>query len=205
MHFHVVWFVADTVHDMEFDELFAPAYEEGKRLICIETDRGSCLRNETLKVLERTDFCWNRYLTPPRNLGPDEERYTGLETFGHLDRTVRFDPCKRRSAIRDRYFTPKLLDGADAIEMQSARQGFQIQHRRELSIHYCLALTTDEPKVIPDTLHDGRAVGQGLVSESTNPEPACGTTTYSQTHLENVTARNHGFPPDCPTHRTWSS
>ena len=55
MHFHVVWFVADTVHDMEFDELFAPAYEEGKRLICIETDRGSCLRNETLKVLERTD------------------------------------------------------------------------------------------------------------------------------------------------------
>src|SRR5262245_21641488 len=51
MHFHVVWSVADAVHDVKLDEFFASAHEEWQRLICVETGRGSGLRNEALKIL----------------------------------------------------------------------------------------------------------------------------------------------------------
>jgi len=126
MHFHVVWSVADAIHNMELDEALASAYEEGQRLICIETGRGSGLRNEALKFLEGANVRWNRDLLPQRNLGPHEERYTRLEALGHLDGVVRCDSRKRRSAIRNRHLSPKLLDRTDAVEMLSARQGPQI-------------------------------------------------------------------------------
>src|SRR5262245_257751 len=79
--------------------------------------------------------------------------------------------------------------------MLSACQGPQIQRRRELAVHNCLALAPDEPKVISGALDSGRAVGPGAVSESANSElAACGTTTDGQARSEELAARNHGCP-----------
>src|SRR6202043_1501516 len=79
VHFHAMWSVADAVHDMKFDDLFPSGYQEGERLICIETGRGGGFRNEALKVLKRADVCWNRFFVPARYLRPDEEWHTSLE------------------------------------------------------------------------------------------------------------------------------
>jgi hypothetical protein len=88
----------------------------------------------------------------------------------------------------------------------SACQGPQIQHRRELAVHNCLALAPDEPKVISGALDSGRTVGPGTVSESANSElVAHGTTTDGKARSEELAARNHGCPTECPAYRigTW--
>src|SRR5262245_14080320 len=134
---------------------------------------------------------------PQRNLGPHEERYSRLEALGHLDGAIRCYSCKRRSAIGNCHFAPKLLDRADAIEVLSACQGPQIQRCRKLAVHNCLALAPDEPNVISGALDRGRSIGLGSVNESA----ACGTTTDGQARSEELAARNHGCPPDCPAYR----
>jgi hypothetical protein len=123
---------------------------------------------------------------------PDKEWNTRLEAFGDFDRSVRCNPSKRCSAIRDRYLTPKLLDGTDTIKMLATRQGLQIKRRRELTVHNRFALSTDEPHVISGTLDSGWAVNTGTLGESAHAAAAtCGAPTHSDTHCEEATARNH--------------